>query len=182
MGTAGGMSGGVLQASELVHLSITSRLTAGLCDWRSALPAFWGNPEEWHQCASGSQQHVRLSKQSPIVSGRNGGNSCSLCWGAGEVARTAAATLRRICRRWETGTPDLISISAVCSVGWQNQQIPPRGVREAFYNSECARGEVSGSKGHLCCVNPGLPRGEWVCAGATGVGLFPFLIPAQKHP
>lgn len=175
------MSGGVLQASELVHLSITSRLTAGLCDWRSALPAFWGSPEEQHQCASGSQQHVRLSKQSPIVSGRNGGNSCSLCWGAGEVACTAAATLR-ICRRWETGTPDLISISAVCSVGWQNQQIPPRGVREAFYNSECARGEVSGSKGHLCCVNPGLPRGEWVCAGATGVGLFPFLIPAQKHP
>lgn len=43
--------------------------------------------------------------------------------------------LRRICRRWEIRTLDLIIfISAVCSVGWQNEQIPLWGVRGAFYN------------------------------------------------
>ena len=31
-------------------------------------------------------------------------------------------------------TLDLIFIFVVCFVGWQNEQIPLWGVREAFYN------------------------------------------------
>lgn len=62
--------------------------------------------------------------------------------------------------RWEMCTLDLIFISAVCSVGWQKEQIPLWGVREAFYNQECARGEVAAKAMHAALT--------WACLERTG--------------
>lgn len=60
-------------------------------------------------------------------------------------------------------TLDIIFISTVCSVGWQKSQIPLWGVREAFYNLECARGEVTVKDTNAALTQTCLEWSVFVC-------------------